>query len=377
MRKRVSQKITAVIVFVFILAFLAVTIVSEKGQMSYQENRELAQIPEISAASLLDGSYFDELGTYLSDHFAWRSHWLYVKGEIDAEVGESIVNGVFIADNMLLSTSSCEIDNVEDIAAAFNEYTASYSGSVYLVAVPSSSGVYSELLPDYLENDTEKQQIDSLYSQLDSSIRTIDAYNILKMLNENYIYYRNDSKWTSYGAYCVYRMVIQKLGFIPTAYDKYTIEHITGDFRGNLYNITQYNGVKADMLDIYNYANGVEVTGCTGYNVEGESFEMELYDRSAIYSCDMYNLYLGEAVPMIKISTSVNNDKKLLVIKDSTADCFIPFLIQHYSEIAVISPECLTDGMSTLLNKNGYEQTLFLFGTDQFPDAETLEVIND
>ncbi|MCD7810752.1 MAG: hypothetical protein LUG91_02705 [Ruminococcus sp.] len=377
MRKRVSQKITAVIVFAFILAFLAVTIVREKGKMSYQENRELAQMPEISAASLLDGSYFDELGTYLSDHFAGRSHWIYVKGEIDAEVGESIVNGVFIADNMLLSTSSCEIDNVEDIAAAFNEYTASYSGSVYLVAVPSSSGVYSELLPDYLENDTEKQQIDSLYSQLDSSIRTIDAYNILKMLNENYIYYRNDSKWTSYGAYCVYRTVIQKLGFIPTAYDKYTIEHITGDFRGNLYNITQYNGVKADMLDIYNYADGAEVTECTGYNAEGKSFEMELYDRSAIYSCDMYNLYLGEAVPMIKISTSVNNDKKLLVIKDSTADCFIPFLIQHYSEIAVISPECLTDGMSTLLNKNGYEQTLFLFGTDQFPDAETLEVIND
>ena len=34
----------------------------------------------------------------------------------------------------------------------------------------------------------------------------------------------------------------KKLGFSPTAYDKYTIDHVTDGFRGDLYNRSQYSG---------------------------------------------------------------------------------------------------------------------------------------
>ena len=88
---------------------------------------------------------------------------------------------------------------------------------------------------------------------------------------------------------------------------------------------------------------------------------------------------MGKEVPFVRIKTTVNNDKKLLVIKDSYADCFIPFLIQHYSEIAVVSPKCFRESnavLSRLIDKESYAQTLFLFGAEQFPDPETLSIIN-
>ena len=196
------------------------------------------------------------------------------------------------------------------------------------------------------------------------------------MLNESYIYYRNDTKLTSYGAYYVYRTVIQKLGFQPSAYDKYTIKHITSDFRGNLYSRCLYNGTKSDIIDIYSYAGGAETTSCTAYKNNGVNYRKTLNDTDFLESGNMYRMYLGEEVPFIKIKTSVNNEKKLLLIKDSYADCFIQFLIQHYSEIAVISPEHMEKNINYFVDPNNYEQALFLFGIDSMNNEKLFQMIN-
>lgn len=357
-------------------AFLLLTVFREKGEKSYQENRSLASFPEISFSSLADGSYTDSLGEYITDHFAGRSFWISAKGALDANIGERSVNGVYITDGMLLDSASCSGKFTDKNAEAAAEFVNSYDGAVYFAAIPSSAGVYSDVLPELITQNNEKQQIDRLYEALGANVRKIDAYSVLKLLNDNYIYYHNDCKWTSYGAYCVYRTVIQKLGFLPLAYDKYTIEHVTGDFRGNLYNKTQYTNVKADMLDIYSYNDGAEIISCTGYENDGTAYEKKLYDKSYIDTNDMYRLYMGDDAPLVIIKTSVNNDRRLLVIKDSYADCFIPFLAQHYSEIAVVSPGYVENGLSSLIDRNDYAQTLFLFGIETLSEEDVLECIN-
>lgn len=373
--RKISQKAAAFLTMIFIILFFAAMIFRSKGLVSYHENRKLAVFPEITFSGIADGSYFSQLGEFFTDQFAGRSKWTAAKASLDAEIGDSIVNGVYVKGDRLFDVSEKKYpENAE--ADEINKFVDSYEGAVYFAAVPSSSGVYSEILPDYMDKGREKSQIDDLYEILDPRIKKIDAYNILKMQNDNYIYYRSDSKWTGYGAYCVYRTVIQKLGFQPTEYDKYTIEHVSGDFLGNLYNKSQYKKIKADMLDIYTYPDGAEVLSCTGINEDGTETDREIYDREFIDSNDMYRLYLGNDIPLINIKTSLKNDRKLLVIKNDYADCFIPFLIQHFSEISIVSPECLKNGMSSLINQKEYSQTLFLFGIDDFPDSDILSVIN-
>ena len=184
------------------------------------------------------------------------------------------------------------------------------------------------------------------------------------MLNDNYIYYRNDTRWTSYGAYCVYRTVIQKLGFMPITYDKYTIEHVTSEFRGNLYNKTLYTGTKADIIDIYYYDKGSKIVSMKAYDKNGKFTDVSMYDKAFINTNDSYKFYMGNENGLIIIKTDVSNDKKLLLIKDEYADCFIPFLAQHYSEIAVLSEDCKLSEYNGLLDINDYNQMLLLFGAD-------------
>lgn len=368
-KKRIKDIITAVLFLAMIFGFLIITLIRKTGDESYRENRRLAQLPEMSIESLSEGAFTKQLGDFFTDRFAGRSYWLTAKGYTNIIIGESIINDVFAAEDMLLSADTCRDISCSGVADNINSYAEDYDGAVYFVAVPTSAGVYSDRLPEYLTACTEKESIDSLYSLISENVRKIDAYNILKMLNDNYIYYRNDSKWTSYGAYCVYRTVIQKLGFLPVSYDKFTIEHVTAEFRGNLYNRSLYTGIKADMLDIYNYNGAEEVISCTATDNEGETREIPLYDKSAIDKNDMYKLYLGDDSPLVTIKTQVNNDKKLLVIKDDFADCFIPFLTHHYSEIAVVSPDCMTVSLNELINRDDYAQTLIMFGIDSLSEG--------
>lgn len=364
------NKITAAAVLAFSAVIAVGTCLSRGKNFSVDENRELTKFPKASLSSLYDGSFQEQLGESVSDHFAFRSKWLGFGSKLRPRLGESIVNGVYISEERLLDCGMSQREPDPSAAERINAFAGDYDGTVYIAAIPTSSGVYGDVLPYHLTEYPEDQQITGFYDSLGSNIRKIDAYNILKMLKDNYIYYRNDTKWTSYGAYCVYRTVIQKLGFVPTTYDKYTIRHVTDDFRGNLYHRTLSAETRADLLDIYEYSDGVQIVSCMAADKNGPVKESSLYDMDMLQTSDMYRMYLGEDVPVLEIETSLNNQRRLLVVKDSYADCFIPFLTQHFSRITVVSPEHMDGVLSDYVDPRDYEQTLILFGIENIGNTD-------
>ena len=374
---KVTSRITAVLTLSFIAVISFATFFREKEIFSFTENRKLTDLPVLSAKGLMDGSDIEQLGKYITDHFAERSMWISAKTVMQTELSEQIVNGVYVSRGRLLDAEASPLTPAPVNAAILNSYSEAYDGTVYFTAIPSSSGIYADVLPRHTNARSEKQYISSFYELLSGDIKKIDAYNILKMMNENYIFYRNDTKWTSYGAYCVYKTVIQKLGFKPISYDKYNIEHITDKFRGNLYARTLSEMAKADTIDIFKCRDGASVISFQK-TVGGECIDVsDIYDRRKLGSSDMYSVFLGDPAPLMIIKTSVKNGKKILVVKDSCADCFIPFLTQHYSEIAVLSPEDMQGTLSDYVNINDYSQTLFMFGIENLTNDKELEKITE
>ncbi|MBQ9898051.1 MAG: hypothetical protein IJM44_01180 [Ruminococcus sp.] len=365
---KLTSKITAVLTLLFIAAVAVLTLIRPSGS---------GELPQPTLSAVADGSYTSELSSCMTDNLAGRDLWTSANAKLAPQISERIVNGVYIADTMLLDADIAQRPAPSGSAEGINRFAEQYDGAVCFVAVPTSSGVYSDKLPEYLLVNTEEQQISQLYESLDTGIRHIDAFSILKTLSDNYIYYRNDTKWTGYGAYCVYRTVIQKLGFQAVAYDKYTIEHVSGDFRGNLYERSRYSGTKPDILDVYEYASGAKVLSCTATDNSGISRSCPLYDKSRLSSDDKYGMYLGSDAPVLRIATNVNTERRLLLIKDSYADCFVQFLTQHYSEITIVSPDKLTVPLSNLIDVSGYEQTLFLFGVEDLGSSGMFDLINE
>ena len=372
--KEFRKKFSAVLVMFLLIFMLLYTLFCEKGEISFQENRSLAQFPKFNISEILNGKYSLDIIDFFSDQIAGRSKFMKIYSDISAGNIESKVNGVFVSDNMLLNGNINTSDISDTVAEKINGFAEKYNSSFYFIAVPSSDGIYSNLLPEYIPPDFQSEQIQNFYNKLNPEIRKINAFNILKNFSDDYIYYRTDTKWTAYGAYCVYRTAIQKLGFIPVAYDKFTIEHITSEFKGNLYNRTLYEMPKNDFIDLY-YSDSINIQSITAYNQNLSESLRVLYDKSFLNSKYMYDIYLGENVPALKIKTGVNNNKKLMVIKDSYADCFIPFLTQHYSEITVISVDFPDFRFTDYFNINGYEQIIFVCGVENLLKPDIMNIL--
>lgn len=215
-----------------------------------------------------------------------------------------------------------------------------------------------------------------MYNKLNSNVTTIDVYNSLYAVRDEYIYYRNDHHWTSYGAYCGYKTAIKKLGFSEISYNKYHIEHASNSFKGTLYSKTLYDKIIPDMVDLYNYENGAKVTSVeVNDGMEVKEYD-SIYFREYLKEKDKYLVYLGPNQPLIKIKTDVKNERKLLVIKDSYANTFIPFLTQHYSEITVLDLRYIRTSYNDIVNMDDYNQVLIIYSAATMENDETLKVLN-
>ena len=323
----------------------------------------ISALPKPTLKTMTNGQWSAELETYFQEHIGFRNVLFRIKSRTDLLVGEKMVQGIYVTDDMLLekidSSGWC---TPEDAASPVNAFYNGTGLPTYLVLVPAASEVYESALPANAVNAEQLTGIRQIYRATAAGVRCVDAYSILSALKERYIYYRTDTRWTSYGAYYVYQAAIQKMGFTPIPYQRYVITHKSTEFRGDLYTRCLYDGVKSDVLDCWSNESGARITSVTAFDRIGRSQERgtQLYDTDALESEDMYRFYLGEPCYKLVIRTNLDNGRRLLLYKDDYADCMLPFLLEHYSEICVVNLDMTGRDFTAAADPAGYTQALFL-----------------
>lgn len=326
-------------------------------------NTNFRGFPKPTLQSLSNGVWGTQIEEYLENEIGFHDSLFRLKSQIDLIFGEKSIRDVYITDEMLLEKlDSQDAASIPHSAAMLNQFYEKYHIPTYFILVPSASEIYENLLPLNAVKENQQQLIRETYSAVSTGIRYVDAYNILSSLKEEYIYYRTDTHWTSYGAYAVYQSTIHKMGFTAIPYNRYVVSHVRTDFRGDLYENTLYSETKPDVLDRYTYENGAKVVSVMAHYADGttENRGTDLYDESCLNSASMYRFYLGKPSVMLEIKTDLENDKRLLIYKDDFADCMIPFLLQHYSEICVVDLEESLNVSERLADPAEFTQILFL-----------------
>ena len=322
------------------------------------KNVPVSEIPRPAVKTVLNGDWEEAVENCLLKHIGFHDALFHLKSQTDLIMGEKMIQNVYITEDRLLEKQFCP----EKLSAELiNEFYQNDTVPTYLVLVPSASEIYESSLPANALNANQKDMIKLVYADTANGIRCVDAYHILTSLKDNYIYYRTDSHWTSYAAYYVYQSAIQKMGFTPVSYQRYVISHLSTEFRGDLYQKTLYDEIRPDVLDCYTYESGSQIRHVVACYQDGTKEKRKsLYDDSALVSDDMYRFYLGEPCEKLIIRTNLDNGKKLLLYKDDFADCMIPFLIQHYSEICVINLQQTGAAFQELARPSDYTQVMFL-----------------
>ena len=93
----------------------------------------------------------------------------------------------------------------------------------------------------------------------------------------------------------------------------------------------------------------------------------ELYDRTKLDEPDAYEVFLGGDYDKIDIRTTADSTDRLLLVKDSFADCMIPFLIPYYRELIVVDAD--------YYQKHEITSVLFLYDCNNFVQDDKLSSI--
>lgn len=319
--------------------------------------------PLPAGRELVNGVWAENVEAYFAEHLGFHDTLFRIKSRTDLFFGEKMVQGVYITDDMLLEKLYAEdAAGTDKLAEPVNSFFEMNGTPTFLMLVPSASEVYEGRLPANAVNAEQVQRIQDTYASTANGVRCVDAYHVLSSLKSEYIYYRTDTHWTCYGAFAVYQNAIQKMGFTAVPFQRYVISHLSTEFRGDLYERTLYGGVKPDMLDYYTYEQGGAITSVTAYDADGNATDRgsTLYDVSKLRTEEMYRFYLGEPCEKLVVRTSVESGKRLLLFKDDFADCMVPYLAQHYSEICIVDLTLTGQDFTEYANPSDYSQALFL-----------------
>ena len=77
-------------------------------------------------------------------------------------------------------------------------------------------------------------------------------------------------------------------------------------------------------------------------------------------------------MPFVTIKTNSNSNKKLLLVKDSYAHCFVPFLAQHYSEIQMVDLRYINNYLDKLEDIESYDQVMLLYNASNFASDKNI-----
>ena len=94
----------------------------------------------------------------------------------------------------------------------------------------------------------------------------------------------------------------------------------------------------------------------------------------AAFGWSLYALFFGGNHAQIKISTPTESNNTLLVLKDSYANSFVPFLAQHYRKIIMIDPRYYYGDLEQLLQVENVQEVLYLYNANTFFADTSLEL---
>ena len=354
---KLSNKLITVLIVFIVLIFNIVFIFSKKEDFSSLENRYLEELPEFSFSELFSGDYIKSLENYINDHFPLRNTFMKIKTKTDKILGIKDINNVYLGDKYLIERYN-EPKNSDKIIKKLNYlYEELNYVNMNLMLVPTSISLYQDKLPMFGYTYDELETINYIYDNI--KFDSINVYDTIKENSKYYeMYYKLDHHWTSYAAYYAYQEYAKINNISYISLNKFDVEKVTDDFRGTLYSKVLDDSYKSDSIHIFKLDN----TDYTVYYHDDDKKTNSLYEYSYLDKKDKYSMFLDNNHSMITITNNkIEDNTKLLVIKDSYANSIIPFLVNHYKETVVVDPRYYKKSIINYIKDNDIKDVLILY----------------
>ena len=347
------------------------------------ENRYLAERPAFSWESLFGGSYTRDYESYITDQFPLRDQWVGLKTRTEMLLGKAETKNVWLAqDNYLIvdyPASDFEGEqggqNRETLANALSYYVNSLGKDhVRVMLVPSASQILTDKLPAYSPVYDQSLYLEEAVKAAEEAFAKagieggaaelfVDVEGALSPHAGEYIYYRTDHHWTAQGAWYAYEAWAGANG-LPL-FDRSAVPAVTVDgFYGTNYSRARKPGIQPDTITYYDLPNTLSVEDNAGGEVTWETGPM--YEYSDFETRDKYRAFLrgNNAYSVLE----GNGEGSILVVKDSYANSFIPYLVENYAQIGIVDLRYTVEKVDSFIQRGGYDKVLVLYSFSTFAE---------
>lgn len=347
--------------FVFFLIVVAIlNIVYPDKEISITERRKLKQFPTLNINTILNGDFFDNLEDYNLDQMLFRDDLKKINSFWNENIFFMFDQNNLVIDNDFIFKISYKINekNVLSFSKKINRIINDFS----------NSNIYFAMIPDknyYMNEKYLKMNYIAFQNLLKNNINTefIDLLDSLDLTN----YYLTDIHIKQDGWNKVINRLEEKYNFkINTSLNKVEVPNFYGSLSNQL-------GIfkKSDTLNYYTsiYTDSAVVTHLEYPNIK------TVYDLSKLDGVDYYDIYLSGASSYIEIKNSkANNDKELIIFRDSFTSSLTPLLLEAYKKITLVDLRYIDYDIVKDYLKFENKDVLFLYSADLINNSGSIKV---
>ena len=322
-----------------------------KSDYSESERRVLARFPQISVESILSGDFADDFEDYVVDHFPKRDFWRRIKAYAKTEgLGQKDNNGLYQAKGHV---SKIEypmnvqmLDHAIQVFSKVNEQYLNDAHRVYLAVIPDKNR-YLAKENGYLSLDYERL---SKYMRDEMDFAKYIEVSDLLEAND---YYFTDSHWRQEKITDVAEHILNEMNAanLKIQYEKVSLESpFYGVYVGQ-------SALKCES-DTINYLTSDMINNLV---VDGAD---AVYDMKKAEGKDLYEMFLSGNQPIVTIKNPMqDNDRRLIVFRDSFGSSIAPLLAEGYSETVLVDPRYISSSMLGQFVDFEDADVLFLYST--------------
>lgn len=367
--KNKSVKATVIsFLLVITLVFVSSIILPDKS-FSENENRPLATFPPLTIENLIGGKTGAELNSYVSDQMPLRDQLISLKSSLQIFSGKRDINGAYIcSDGSYIEKVTADEKVIEKNLLAIKTFFDNGNLTAkYFIPVPTASQINSETLPKFAAPYNQKAFIEK--AQQLTGFKTVNLIaSFEKEAKTQELYYKSDHHWTSFAAHLAYREFLAVSGKKDDT--KYMKETVADDFRGTLYSKVLYPFSKKSNIDYYKTAKD------ENYKIIVDDKTYPIYFFENLKAKDKYTFFLGGNYPKATCVGGSKGGGTLLLIKDSYANCFIPFLLGVYEKIVVIDPRYFVGDLNEVIVSEGIDDACILYSVDTLSCNTSVQLIS-
>ena len=369
--------------FTSVLLLLLLSIVSlfwPTRRFSASERRNLAQRPKLSYEGIVDGTFSNEVESYLADQYPARDIWVYLNSLQNRILGIDYQNGIYRGKDgyLIQGFEKSEIDKEDQkkqaILTSFFERNSQIQS--YVMLVPTAAWILEDYLPSGAPQGDEKSWYESWLSTSNiadlSNVTVVDCADALdKSAKTNQIYYRTDHHWTTYGASVAFGELAKQMD-LPYQADEFEAHTVHTQFQGTMMSSSGFYSGTKDSIDLYlpKKEETILVT-----NKEAQTSATTIYSEEGLLGDDPYEVFLGGNYGLLNIRTGSQSGRKLLLLKDSYANAMLGFLTPYFSQIDIVDPRYYSSDLDMQIAVNQYTDLLILYNLQSFAKDSSLALV--